>query len=88
MKEYKSKLINALINEAQGSRIVELKKTARSVGVERLSSFEAREVLFAAAKLLPDYKIVQIVTEKQKKYPATASLWETGALVEKTVEFD
>ena len=88
MKEYKSKLINALVSEAQGSRIVGLKQTARSVGVERLSSFESREVLFAAAKQLPDYKIVQIVTEKQKKYPATASIWETGALVEKTVEFD
>lgn len=88
MKDYKVKVIEALIEEAHGSRVVELKKTAQAVGVYRLARQEAEEVLRAAVKQLPDYKIIQIVNEKQNRNPATASLWETGALVEKTVEFE
>ena len=88
MKEFKIKVINAIVEEAQGSRIVELKKVARSVGVDRLSHLEAEEVLRAAAKQLPDYKIVQLVSENQMRNPSTASLWETGAIVEKSVEFE
>lgn len=87
MKEYKLKVINALVAEAKDARIVELKKTAQAVGVDRLTRQEAEEVLRAAVKQLPDYKIVQIVTEEQNRNPATASLWETGALVENGFEF-
>lgn len=87
MKDYKIKVVEALVEEAQGSRVVELKKTAQAVGVSRLSSYEAGEVLRAAAKQLPDYKIVKIVSEQQDRNPATASLWETGALVENGFEF-
>lgn len=87
MKEYKLKVISALVAEAQGARIVELKRTAQGVGVDRLARQDAEEVLRAAVKQLPGYKIVQIVTEKQDRYPATASLWETGALVEDGFEF-
>lgn len=87
MKDYKLKVINALVAEAQGARIVELKKTAQSVGVDRLTTHEAGEVLRAALKQLPDYKAAKIVTQKQYKHPATASLWETGALIEKDIEF-
>ena len=87
MKDYKLKVIEALVTEAHGARIVELKKTAQAVGVDRLNAHEAEEVLRAALKQLPDYKIVKIVTEKQDQYPATASLWETGALVENGFQF-
>ena len=88
MKDYKLKIIDALVAEAQDARIVELKKIAQSVGVDRLSRQEAEEVLRAAVKQLPDYKIVQIVNEKQMNNPASASLWETGALVEKTFSLE
>lgn len=88
MKDYKLKVIDALVAEAQDARIVELKKTAQSVGVDRLTRQEVEEVLRAAVKQLPDYKIVQIVTEEQNRNPATASLWETGALVEKTFSLE
>ena len=88
MKDYKLKVIDALVAEAQSARIVELKKTAQGVGIDRLTRQEAEEVLRAAVKQLPDYKIVQIVTEEQNRNPATASLWETGALVEKTFSFE
>lgn len=87
MKDYKLKVIEALIAEAQGARIVELKKTAQAVGVDRLTRQEAEEVLRAALKQLPDYKMVKIVTEEQNRNPATASIWETGALVENGFEF-
>lgn len=87
MKEYKLKVINALVEEAQDARVVELKKTAQAVGIDRLTSHEAEEVLLAALKQLPDYKIVKIVNEEQNRNPATASLWETGALVENGFEF-
>ena len=87
MKDYKLKVIEALVTEAKDARVVELKKTAQAVGVDRLTAHEAEEVLRAALKQLPDYKIVQIVTEKQNRNPATASLWETGALVENGFEF-
>ena len=87
MKDYKLKVIEALVEEAQGARFVELKKTAQTVGVDRLNSHEAEEVLRAALKQLPDYKIVKIVNEEQNRNPATSSLWETGALVENGFEF-
>ena len=87
MKEFKAKVIEALVAEAQDARVVGLKKTAQSVGVDRLTRLEAEEVLLAALKLLPDYKIVKIISEQQNRNPATASLWETGALVENGFEF-
>ena len=87
MKDYKLKVIETLVAEANDARIVELKKTAQSVGVDRLTTHEAEEVLRAALMQLPDYKIVKIVTEEQDRNPATASIWETGALVENGFEF-
>ena len=87
MKDYKEKVIEALVAEAQDARIVELKKAAQSVGVDRLARLEAEEVLRSALKQLPDYRMVKIVTEKQNRNPATASLWETGAIVEKGFDF-
>lgn len=87
MKDYKLKIIDALVAEAQGARIVELKKTAQAVGIDRLTRQEAEEVLRAALQQLPDYKMVKIVTAKQMDYNSTASLWETGALVENGFEF-
>ena len=81
MKEYKQKIVDALVDRAKTDRIVSLKETARETGTSRLSSEEAREILTKASKLT-GYRIVKFVNKGYE------SLFECGALVDKDIEFE
>ena len=84
MKKFKLDLINRIVLEAKGCRIVRLHDVA--AGYDHISSQDCRDIINAALKELPDYKVVKMVSAGQSA--ATASLWTTAALVDKSLEFD
>lgn len=86
MKEFKLNLINRIVLEAKGSRIVRLHDVGVAAGYNHISTQDCRDIINAALKELPDYKVVKMVSVGQSA--ATASLWTTAALVDKSLEFD
>lgn len=85
MKAYKQDIINALVVAAHESKIVSLKKAAKSAGIEWLESSDAREILSHAAKAT-GYRIVKMLRPGQRD--AAASLWETAVLMAPEVNFE
>lgn len=88
MKEYKQIVIDSIINKAKDERIISLRKTANELGYKHISAQDCRDIMHAVLKALPEYKAVQMLTEKQARSSATAGLFSTLNFVEKTVEFD
>lgn len=78
MKQYKIDIIDKLAERSKDERIIPLKDTAAMVGVKRLTTQEAKEVLRAAEKLT-GYAAVQIVKTGRE------SLWESGALIDTAI---
>lgn len=86
MKEFKLDIVNRIVLEARGSRIVRLHDVGVAAGYNHISSQDCRDIIRAALVELPDYKAVKMVAPGQSA--ATASLWTTAAFVDKTLEFD
>lgn len=86
MKDFKLDLINRIVLEARGSRIVRLRDVGAAAGYNHISSQDCRDIIKAVLVELPDYKAVKMVAPGQSA--ATASLWTTAAIVDKALEFD
>ena len=86
MKEFKLDIVNRIVSEAKGSRIVRLHDVGVAAGYNHISSQDCRDIIKAVLVELPDYKAVKMVAPGQSA--ATASLWTTAAFVDKALEFD
>lgn len=86
MKDFKLDLINRIVLEAKGSRIVRLHDIGVAAGYNHISAQDCRDIIKAVLVELPDYKVVKMVVSGQSA--ATASLWTTAAFVDKALEFD
>lgn len=86
MKPYKEVVMKELKRRSKEYKEINLKETAQFVGINRLSSFDCREIIDRFVKENPTYKPVKICTQSQLNNPATASLWETCVLTE--LEYD
>lgn len=86
MKEFKLDIVNRIVLEAKGSRIVRLHDVGVAAGYNHISSQDCRDIIKAVLVELPDYKAVKMVAPGQSA--AAASLWTTAAFVDKALEFD
>lgn len=86
MKEFKLDIVNRIVLEARGSRIVRLRDVGAAAGCNHISTQDCRDIIKAALVELPNYRVVKMVTPGQSA--ATASLWTTAAIVDKALEFD
>lgn len=88
MKEYKQLIVDTIVKKAQGERIVSLYDVARELGHKHIAAQDCRDIMRAVLTALPEYKAVQMLTEKQMRNPATAGLFTTLTFVEKGIVFD
>lgn len=86
MKEWKTEIINEIIRQAEGCRIVSLYEVGKSLGHKHICSQDCRDIIMAAAKALPDFKVFKMVAPRQSR--ATASLWTTATFICNELEFD
>ena len=86
MKEFKKEIVNQIVHEAAGCRIISLHDVGISLGHKHINSEDCRDIISAALKELPGYKVVKMVAPGQSE--ATASLWTTATFVDKTLEFE
>lgn len=86
MREFKLDIVNRIVLEAKGSRIVRLHDVGVAAGYDHISAQDCRDIIKAALVELPNYRVVKMVAPGQSA--ATASLWTTAAIVDKALEFD
>lgn len=86
MKEFKKEIIDEIVHQAEGSRIISLHDVGVEKGFNHISAADCRDIINAVLKALPGYKVVKMVAPGQSD--ATASLWITAAFVDKELEFD
>lgn len=87
MKEFKQKIIDAIVEDAKSVKIVSLYKTAQELGYNHISEQDCRDILGAVKKALPDYTPVKMLDHQQYRNKATASLFTTLCFVDKELEF-
>lgn len=86
MKEFKLDMINRIVTEARGCRIVSLHDVGVAAGYNHISAQDCRDIINAVLAELPDYKVVKMAAPGQSA--ATASLWTTAAFVDRSLEFE
>ena len=86
MKAYKQEIVNRIISEAEGCRIVSLHDIGTALGHKHISTQDCRDIINSVQKAIPDYKCVKMVKPGQNS--ATASLWTTATFIDKDIEFE
>lgn len=86
MKAYKQEIVNRIISEAEGCRIVSLHDIGTALGHKQISTQDCRDIINAVQKAIPDYECVKMVKPGQSS--ATASLWMTATFIDKDIEFE
>ena len=85
MKAYKQEIVNRIISEAEGCRIVSLHDIGTALGHKQISTQDCRDIINAVQKAIPDYECVKMVKPGQSS--ATASLWMTATFIDWDIEF-
>ena len=88
MKEFKQIIVDAIVKRGESDRIISLYEVAKELGHKHITAQDCRDIMRTVLAALPEYKAVQMLTEKQMRNPATAGLFTTLAFVEKGLEFD
>ena len=88
MKEFKQIIVDAIVKRGESDRIIPLYEVAKELGHKHISAQDCRDIMRAVLAALPEYKAVQMLTEKQMRNPATAGLFTTLTFIEKGLEFD
>lgn len=88
MKEFKQIVVDAIVKRSESDRIISLYEVAKEFGHKQISAQDCRDIMRAVLAALPEYKAVQMLTEKQMRNPATAGLFTTLTFVEKCIVFD
>ena len=86
MKAYKQEIVNRIISEAEGCRIVSLHDIGTALGHKQISTQDCRDIINAVQKAIPDYECVKMVKPGQSS--AAASLWMRANFVDRDIEFE
>lgn len=86
MKEFKTEIIEKIVKESEGSKIVSLHDVGVSLGHKHVSAQDCRDIINAALKRMPDYRVVKMVALCTPD--CCASLWTTATFIDKSLEFD
>lgn len=88
MREFKQIVVDAIVKRSESDRIISLYEVAKELGHKHIATQDCRDIMRAVLAALPEYKAVQMLTEKQIRNPATAGLFTTLTFVEKGIVFD
>ncbi len=88
MKEWKTDIVNRITAAAEDQKIISLHRVAVDAGYKHIGSQDCRDIMNDVLKKLPDYKPVQLITERQAANPATAALFTTLNFIQNDIEFD
>lgn len=86
MKEFKAEIIEKIVKESEDSKIVSLHDVGVALGHKHLSAQDCRDIINAALKRMPDYRVVRIVAPRTPD--CCASLWEAAAFIDSSLEFE
>ena len=86
MKEFKKAIVDQIVLEAGGSRIVRLHDVGIAYGYKHISAQDCRDIISAALKRMPGYRAVKMVAPRTPD--CCASLWETATFVDSSLEFE
>lgn len=86
MKEFKVEIIEKIVKESEGSKIVSLHDVGVALGHKHLSAQDCRDIISAALKRMPDYRVVKMVAPRTPD--CCASLWETATFVDSSLKFE
>ena len=88
MKEFKQIIIDEVVKRGESDRIISLNEVAKELGHKHISAQDCWDIMSAVLAALPEYKAVQMLTEKQMRNPSTAGLFTTLTFIEQGLEFD
>lgn len=86
MKEFKVKIVERIVEESRGRKIVSLHDVGVALGHKHISTQDCADIVNAALKRMPDYRVVKMVAPRTPD--CCASLWTTATFIDKTLEFD
>lgn len=86
MKEFKREIVDEIVRQAEGFRIIHLYDVGVALGHKHITTQDCRDIIVAALKVLPGYKAVKMVAAGQSY--STASLWTTATFVDRGLEFE
>lgn len=86
MKGFKKEIVDRIVRQAEGCRIVSLHDVGVALGHKHVAAQDCRDIIAAVLKALPDYKVVKMIAAGQSD--ATASLWTTATFVGRDLEFE
>ena len=64
MKDFKTEIIEKIVKESEGSKIVSLHDVGVALGHKHLSAQDCRDIISAALKRMPDYRVVKMVAPR------------------------
>lgn len=86
MKEYKQQIIDRIVAQAEGDRMISLYEVGRSLGHKHIKAQDCADIMRAVLKRLPGYEAVRLVAPGQSDQ--TASLWTTLTFIDKELEYE
>lgn len=85
MKPWKESLTQQIVAECENSKIVSLKETALTSGIRHIPAQDAREIMSAALKRVPGYRLVEIAATKNDSFAQSACLVENDVTFEEAI---
>lgn len=86
MKDFKTEIIEKIVKESEGSRIVSLRDVGVALGHKHVSAQDCRDIISAALKRMSGYRVVKMVAPRTPD--CCASLWETATFIDTSLEFE
>lgn len=85
MKSWKEALVQQLVAACEDCKIVSLKETALTSGIRHIPAQDARDIMSAALKRVPGYRLVEIAATKNDSFAQSACLVENDVTFEEAI---
>lgn len=82
MKDWKENIVSAIVERSAGDKIIPLKEIAGAHGIAHIAAQDARDIMHAVEKRLPDYRPVRMMATEND------SLFQSLTFIQKDVEFE
>lgn len=81
MKEWKEKIVQAVIDKTREQKVVELRDVARANGIKHISAQDTRDILGSIERRIKDYRPVRLM------HTPNDSLFQSLAFAENGTDF-
>lgn len=82
MKDWKENIVSAIVERSAGDKIIPLKEIAAAHGIAHIAAQDARDIMHAVEKRLPDYRPVRMMATEND------SLFQSLTFIQNDVEFE